>query len=150
MNDQTGNISEQLLQQAFDINRYAWREASFDTTLIEYHFFTEIYEISLSENKLDKHPEAREFLVLFPRAFVKLKFTKASYSFAYNQRRLAFHELLNAQPQENQLSIRRHAIYEMHVVLMTRDFGGLFCSFGSECQGLTKEAEDFIASQASV
>lgn len=147
MSYQTTELAEAILQNAFNINRYAWMDANFDTRLIEYHFFTEIYEISLSEEELNKLPEAREYLELFPLDFIEIKVKEATYNFNYAQCRLAFYALLQKQPEKEQLYIRRSAIYRMHNTLMIRDFGGLFDSFGSECEGLTKEAEAFIAAQ---
>ena len=145
MCDETKELAESLLQNAFDINYFAWMEASFDTRLIEYHFFTMIYEISLSEAELNNHPEARGYLEIFPHEFIKIKLKEATYDLEYALRRSAFNELFRKQPKEDQTNILRNAIYRMYVVLMTRDFGAFFDAFDSECNGITKEAEDFIS-----
>lgn len=148
MSYQTREIAESILQKAFNINYHAWSAVSFDTSLIECHFFTEIYEISLEEEELKKHPEAQEYLEIFPFEFIKIKVREATFNLNYAKCRLAFHELLEKQPKNNQLYIRRTAIYRMHNVLMQRDFGDFFNTLGSGCESLTKEAEAFIATQS--
>lgn len=143
-------VAESIIQNSFGIHQLAWENDNFDIEPIEYNFFTEIYEISLSEEDLRKHPEAKNFLELFPFDFIKLKVGEAKKSNNYSDFvlcRMKYFSLINQHPEENQTHLRRGAIYRMHCALMKRDFGARFDSLSSDCRGLTKEAEDFISSR---
>ena len=146
----SSKIAESIIQNSFGIHPLAWENDNFDIEPIENNFFTEVYEISLSEEDLSTHPEVRNFLELFPLDFIELKVNEAAKSKNYHDFllcRMKYFSLINQQPEENQVYLRRGAIYRMHRALMKRDFGARFDSLSSACKGLTKEAEDFISSR---
>ncbi|MBA0349468.1 MULTISPECIES: hypothetical protein [Stenotrophomonas] len=141
-------IAEALVQAAFGISSFAYHGANFSTKLVEAHFFHEMYEIHHEAGELDRHPEVKQYLEIYPLEFVAQKAIAAQRDYQYFMGRARFFELLKEQNPDDQLYIRRSAIYSIHCVLMTRDFGDFYDSLGSGCSGLTKEAEAFVESGA--
>ncbi|MDH0728113.1 hypothetical protein N5D27_16555 [Stutzerimonas stutzeri] len=143
-------IAESIIQNALGIHPLAWEYDNFSVRPVEYLFFAEIYDISLSENDLAVHPEAREFLELFPLDFIETKLSAVANSQDHMDllmRRAKYYSLLDESPEEERLYLRRSAIYQMHCALMKRDFGDFYDSLSSDCNGLTKEAEEFISAR---
>ena len=145
--DECRNIADDLLGQVFGANSRQFILRDSDCTLIESHFFSELHEISRSEVELKKHPEAREYLDIFPIDFVKQKFLQSKNNLDYQSKRIIFSNLLSGFPEGEQLQIKRFAVYLMHEILMKRDFGdqSSWTGLSDECEGLTREAEKFIA-----
>lgn len=145
-------IAESIICKSLGIHPLAWENDNFDVNPVEYLFFADIYDISLSDNELSVHPEARGFLELFPLDFIKMKLSAAASSknhTDYLMCRAKYYSRLDELPAAEALYARRSAIYRMHCALMKRDFGEFYDSFSSDCNGLTKEAEDFILGRGS-
>jgi hypothetical protein len=135
-----------ILEGAFEVPPGAWMSAHFDARPVALLFYYELHEISLSEKILSKHPEAQEYLDIFPQEFIRQKHQEASKSIELAPHRLVFHHFLDRFPEEERLYLHRCTIYDMHCLLMSRDFGDMYASLSSPCQGLTKDAEKFIRS----
>ena len=133
-----------ILEKTFHVPPECWRMGFSHTKPIDLLFFNELHEISLSEELLAKHPEAQQYLEIFPTDFVRKKFQEANSNAEFASYRVAFHELLARFPADQRLYVHRCAVYDMHCSLMSRDFGDMYMGMQSECRGLTKEAERFL------
>ena len=145
MSSSTREIAESIIHNAFGAHpRYNCNPE------MEDGFLSELFAISLSEEDLAVHPEARGYLKLFPLSFIEWKLrTRANDDdyISFLMMRQEYYSAIDELPEVDRLDIRRAALYAMHNALMRRDFGDLYDSFSSDCQGLTKEAEEFVASR---
>lgn len=148
MGQEDMNIAATILQETLGISRSSWLRGDYPIKPVEHLFFAEIREIGLQKGRLERYPEVKEYLGIFPPEFIEFKYQEAASSPDFAKFKHAYFEaLLN---EDGDLYVRRSAIYLLHEALMRRDFGEDFRGFGSECVGLTKEAENYLAGRNSV
>jgi tetratricopeptide (TPR) repeat protein len=139
-------VGERILCVSFGVSNLQWEYNSFNTPLIEYHFFNELDNIIKFED-LDLYPEVEDFVdgpESYPKDFIEYKVNNCPDEKAYKSAEMTLHSFLCSYDEEEMRYIRRNMIYEIHRKLMARDFGDFFDALDSDCRGITKEAEDFI------
>ena len=149
MSQETLDIAASILQESLGVSHGSWLRGHFPIKPVEHLFFTEIREIGLQEGRLQRYPEVKEYLGIFPSEFIDFKYQEAANSPDFARLQHAyFAALLN---EDGDIYVLRSAIYLIHQALMRRDFGDDFMAIGSEpCEGLTKEAENYLASRNAV
>ena len=85
---------------------------------------------------------------IFPSEFIEFKYQEAVDNPAFAKLKQAYFEAL--LKEDGDIYIRRSAIYLLHEALMRRDFGEDFRAYGSDCRGLTKEAENYLAGRSAI
>ena len=150
MSPSYSEIADSIIANSFDIHPLAFAYGSFDINQIAYLFFSELHDIGKSKKHLKEHPEAQRLLNIFPAEFIEQKVNEIAERDSYAdfvQCRARYNQLINDQDIQNRLYIKRYTIHRMHCALMERDFGDSYNLLGSDCSGLTKEAEKFISSR---
>ena len=148
MSQKPTDVAAAILQEALGIGHGAWMRGDYPIKPIEHLFFMEIHEIGRLKGRLEKYPEVKEYLRIFPPEFVEFKYQEAATSTDHANCKLAYFEAL--LEEDGGLAVRRAAIYLMHEALMRSDFGDDYMVIGSECTGLTKEAERYLASRNEI
>ena len=59
------------------------------------------------------------------------------------------HSFLCTYDLSDILQLRRYMLYRIHDRLLSMDFGPMYNAFGSDCQGVIKEAKSFATSKAA-
>ncbi|MBA6099670.1 hypothetical protein H4C80_21445 [Pseudomonas juntendi] len=139
------DIAEALLQTSFEISHLAWEYNTFDHSLLEFHFFNELDNIVKFE-AVNEYPEVGGWLADYPEHFIQMKVGSCPDLAAYQSVEARLHTHLCTYDEPDMRLVRRHMLYRIHCQLMVRDFGGFWDALDSECRGVTKEAETFIAS----
>lgn|GEM_PF-994609 len=139
-------IAEAILRESFGLKRFAWENAIFGP-LIEFHFFNELDNIAKFDD-LNGYPEVERWLKEYPAEFIAMKVESCPDFDAYRKAEFALHTHLCSYDERDMQPLRRHVLYDIHRKLMTRDFGGFWDALSSECRGITKEAEEFMAGRA--
>lgn len=148
MSDESIDAATIVLQETLGISRNAWLNGAYPIRPVEHLFFTEVYEIGLHEGRLERYPEIKEYKGIFPKEFIEFKYQEASSSPEFIKYKNSYYAAL--LKEDDVLYIRRSSIYLMHNALMQRDFGDFFLAIGSDCHGLTKEAERYLEGQLSL
>ena len=137
-------IAEAILQESFGIRPMAWDHNAFDHQLIEFHFFNEIDNIIKFE-EMATYPEVEQWLAEYSSEFILMKADSCPDIKAYKLMEVQLHTRLCSYEENDMRLLRRHMLYSIHCMLMIRDFGGFWDALNSECRGVTKEAEEFLA-----
>lgn len=137
-------IAEAILQASFGITALEWDYGTFDQGLLEFHFFNELDNV-VKFDELSGYPEVCDWLAKYPESFILKKVSSCPDHHKYSSVEALLHTHLCTYDEPNMRLVRRHMLYCIHRVLMTRDFGGFWDTLDSECRGLTKEAEVFVA-----
>ncbi|QQR39001.1 hypothetical protein [Devosia rhizoryzae] len=137
-------VAQRLLSVSFNIPEIRWDYGVVAEPMIEFHFFNELDNI-IKFDDLALYPEVAEFAEMYPAKFIDLKLEQCPDLDAYQQQEVVLHGFLCSYPQDQMVRLRRSMLYQIHEQLLTRDFGALHMSLTSECNGIIKEAEEFIS-----
>ena len=140
-------VFEKILCSSFNISASQWEHNTFKRELIEYHFFNEIDNIQKFEER-NSYPDASEFIDSYPSDFIQKKLTLSPNQAEYKKSETFIQSFLCSYDEYDMQRLRNLIIYEIHCKLLERDYGGLWMSLSSDCEGVTREAADFIASQS--
>jgi len=141
-----GYVSERIVCSSFNISPSQWEHNTFKRNLIEYHFFNEIDNIAKFDER-DSYPESSEALESYPDEFIQMKIAASPDYATYRDSEILLHSLLCSYDERDMQRLRNSIIYKVHCKLLDRDYGGLWMSLSSDCEGVTREAADFIASR---
>lgn len=137
-------IAAKILCNSFGIPYPQWEYNTFDRTLIEFHFFNELDNISKFENK-DIFPEAVEYLDVYSEKFIEKKVAECPDVEAYIKAEMTLHSFLCCYDPDDMNFIRRTMLYDIHEHLLALDFGDFYNTLSSESQGVIREAEGFTS-----
>mgnify|MGYP003618592908 CR=1 FL=1 len=140
------SISEKILCASFGMTQLEWEHDSFDWDLVEYHFFNEIDNISKFDER-NLYPEALEFIELYPEVFIQKKINTCSDYEKYRASEILIHSFLCCYDEADMQRLRRSILYEIHCKLLERDYGWRWRTLSTDCEGVTKDAANFIANQ---
>lgn len=141
-------VAERIICVSFDIHQAQWDWNSFDRTLLEYHLFNDLDDIRKFDD-LSLYPEAEELLSLYDGRFVDMKVARPPAGDAYEDAQAKMHNFLCTYDMPDMLQLRRYMLYRIHDRLLSLDFGPMYNAFGSDCEGVIKEAEGFATSKAT-
>lgn len=135
-------ISRRILCSSFGLTSSDWDYNNFDRRLIEFHFFNELDNIEKFE-EIELYPEAVEYLDSYSKKFIEMKVDSCPDVEAYQKAEIILHSFLCCYDLNDMRYVRRNMLYEIHSRLLAIDFGELYDSFSSECEGIIREAENF-------
>ena len=150
MSNESIDAAETILEETLASGR-SWLGCDYPIKPVEHLFFTEIYEIGLQEGMLERYPEVKDYLGVFPPEFIEFKYQEAASSPDFEKYKLAYFAAL--LKEDAVLRVRRSAIYLMYDALMRRDYGEFYMALGSDEMvdtSLTKEAEKYLADRESL
>lgn len=142
-------VATRIICASFDISPSKWEHSALDNTFLEYHFFNEIDNIGKFDD-LEKYPEAKELLELYPAEFISHKvhlISRADLE-TYQLQQHKLHAFLCSYDEGDMQRLRRRIMYRIEGKLLSRDFGWNWNTLNSECEGITLEAAKFIAARS--
>ncbi|MEJ6017023.1 hypothetical protein ACTG22_07450 [Aeromonas caviae] len=140
------DIADHIIHKSFGFHPYSWEVNPSNLKILEFHFFNEIDNFIKFE-QVDKYEDIKQWIDGFSNEFIAMKVNACPDIKAYQEAEIKLHTFLCSYSEEHMLQIRRSILHRIHCGLMARDFGEDYMSLGSECWGVTKEAEEFLATQ---
>lgn len=142
-------VTYRILFASFGLSHSEWEHNALANIFLEYHFFNELDNISKFDD-LDKYPEEAMRLKLYPAEFIQHKVHLISNSDleAYQQHELNLHTLLCSYDEKDMQLFRTNILYLIECKLLERDFGWGWNTLNSECEGITREAAEFISARS--
>lgn len=137
-------VAERIICTSFGIPQIRWDHGAAATSLLEFHLFNDLDNI-LKFDDIGRYPEAEELIEDYPAAFIQMKVENCPDLSAYEDAETKLHAFLCSYPEEDMIYLRRNMLYEIHRQLLSRDFGPMFDALDSDCEGVIKEAEPYLA-----
>ncbi|SAK83415.1 hypothetical protein AWB80_05485 [Caballeronia pedi] len=138
----THEIAGRMLCVCFGIEPGRWKYNTYDHPFVEYHFFNELDNVFRFDDR--KHyPDVAEFIDAYPGDFIAMKVDACPDAQAYRDIEVKLHSLLCSYDERDMQRLRNSMLYQIHCKLLERDFGEMWMSFSSECEGVTREAAEF-------
>lgn len=140
-------VAGRIVCQAFNIPHVRWEHGTSTDPMLEFHFFNEL-DNHIKFDDLTVYPEAEYLAEQYPAEFAELKLQQCPDADAYAGHEAILHGFLCSYPVEIMVRLRRTMLYRMHEHMLERDFGGMYNALGSGCNGIIKEADEFIETRA--
>lgn len=137
-------VSDRIVCTSFGIPQIQWDHWHGATDLLEFHFFNDLDNV-VKFDDISRYPEAQEYVDTYPSAFIEMKVANCPNLRAYEDAETKLHNFLCSYPEEDMIQLRRHMHYEIHKRLLVRDFGEMYDALDSDCEGVIKEAEPYLA-----
>lgn len=141
--DDVGAIARMIFCRSFNIDPGRWKYTINDDRLVQYHLFNELDNIAKFEDAKN-YPEAEELIEAYPAAFIQHKVNACPDMATYKEMEMRLHAVLCLYEEKDMRRLRRHIIHDVHSRMLARDFGDMYMSLSSNCEGITKEAMEFI------
>lgn len=132
---------EGILSEVFDIPMIQFEYGMVHSELLEYYCFLLIQRIR-EDDDLDRFPHLRQESSGYSDEFVNYKVSQCSDIKAVEHAEFKIN-VMAAYLGDNRQLVMSNIFWVAHKQLMIRDFGAMFDLLGSDCRGITKEAEKF-------
>lgn len=136
-------VSERVLCSNFDISPSNWRFNGFNREMIEHHYFNEIDDIAKFDER-EKFDFTADLITAYPQDFIQMKLDSFPMTEKYREHEFRFHSMICCYDISDTRKIRDYILFAIHGKLMELDYGPLWASLASDCEGVTKEAAEFI------
>ncbi|MGO7420432.1 hypothetical protein ACCT09_10685, partial [Rhizobium ruizarguesonis] len=137
-------VAARIVCTSFGIPQVRWDDLNAATPLVEFHLFNDLDNI-VKFDDISRYPEAQELVNAYPDTFIEMKVENCPDPRAYEDAEMKLHAFLCSYPESDMIQLRRHMHYEIHKQLLVRDFGEMFDSLSSDCEGVIKEAEPYLS-----